>query len=321
VRRNRPRFWAPDRATDVVALETLHETLTTIARLLAPAAPFFSDWVHRALTGTSVHLAAFPADRGRRDPELMRAMDAIRRLSALAHSARQEKSLNVRQPLARLQLSVPAAVKGPALADLLDILAAEVNVKAVDVVESDHDLVTLKGKGNFRALGKRYGKDTPRAAEAVTALTQAQLHALEQKETVRAGDWEFGPDDVTVSREVTSDWAVAADGPFVVALDPRITDDLAQEGLARELVNRVQRLRKDAGYEYTTRIELGLSGEPAVLAAAEAFRDFIAGETLAKKIGVGGRLENADLTKELDIEGRAVTIALRRHDARKGGSR
>lgn len=321
VRRNRPRFWAPDRATDIVALETLHETLTTIARLLAPAAPFFADWMHRALTGGSVHLAAFPTDRGRRDPELMRAMDAIRRLAALAHSARQDKSLNVRQPLARLQLSVPAAVKGPALADLLDILAAEVNVKAVDVVESDHDLVTLKGKGNFRSLGKRYGKDTPRAAEAAAALTQAQLHALEQKESVRSAEWEFGPDDVTVSREVTSDWAVAADGPFVVALDPRLTDDLAQEGLARELVNRVQRLRKDAGYEYTTRIELGLSGEPAVLAAAEAFRDFIAGETLAKKIGMGGQMENADLTKDLEIEGRAVTIALRRHDARKGGSR
>ncbi len=321
VRRNRPRFWAPDRATDPVALETLHEALVTAARLLAPAAPFIADWVHRALAGTSVHLAPFPVDRGRRAPELLEAMTTVRRLASLARAAREARNLRVRQPLAGMQVAVPPAARGPALSDLLDILASEVNVKAVQVVASDHDLVRLAGKANFRSLGKRYGKDTPRAAAAAAGLGAPELLALERGETVRAGEWSFEPADVTVTREVTSDWLVQADGPYVVALDPRLTEDLIQEGLAREVVNRVQRLRKEAGYEYTTRIELSVAGAQDIVAATAAFQAFVEGETLARRTVLGGVLDAPDLTRDVDIEGRRVTIALRRHDGRKGGTR
>jgi isoleucyl-tRNA synthetase len=321
VRRNRPRFWAPDRATDPVALETLHEALVTAARLLAPAAPFIADWVHRALTGTSVHLAPFPVDKGRRAPELLQAMATVRRLASLARAAREARNLRVRQPLARMQMAVPPAAQGPALSDLLDILAAEVNVKAVQVVESDHDLVQLGAKANFRTLGKRYGRETPRAAAAVSQLTADQLRALERGAPVRLGEWEFQPDDVTVTREVASDWLVQADGPYVVALDPTLTEDLVQEGLAREVINRVQRLRREAGYEYTTRIELSIAGAGDVVAATAAFQAFVEGETLARRTLLGGVLDDADVTRDVDIEGRRVTIALRRHDGRKGGTR
>src|SRR5207237_433386 len=113
----------------------------------------------------------------------------------------------------------------------------------------DHDLVRLRGKANFRTLGKRYGKETPRAAAAVANLAAADLQALEQGGVVRSGEFEYQPEDVTVAREVASEWIVQADGPYVVALDPALSDDLVQEGLAREVVNRVQRLRKEAGYE------------------------------------------------------------------------
>ena len=321
IRRNRPRFWAPDRATDPIALETLHEALVAAVRLLAPAAPFISDWVHRALTGVSVHLAPFPADRGHREPELLTAMTTVRRLASLARAARESRNLRVRQPLARMQLAVPTAAQGPALSDLLDILAAEVNVKAVQVVASDHDLVRLRGKANFRALGKRYGKDTPRAAAAVAALGPTELQALEQGGTVRSGEWEFQPDDVTVTREVASEWLVQAEGPYVVALDPELSDDLVQEGLAREVVNRVQRLRKEAGYEYTTRIELSIAGAEDVVAATRAFQGFVEGETLARRMVLGAVLDEPDLQRDVDIEGRRTTIALRRHDGRKGGTR
>jgi isoleucyl-tRNA synthetase len=318
VRRNRPRFWAPDRATDPVALETLHEALVAAVRMLAPAAPFISDWVHRALTGTSVHLAPFPVDRGHREPELLSAMATVRRLSSLARAARESRNLRVRQPLARMQLAVPAAAQGPALSDLLDILAAEVNVKAVQVVASDHDLVRLRGKANFRTLGKRYGKDTPAAAAAVAELKAEQLQALEQGGTVRAANWEFRPEDVTVTREVASEWLVQADGPYVVALDPELSGDLVQEGLAREVVNRVQRLRKEAGYEYTTRIELSITGAADVVAATRAFQGFVEGETLARRLTLDAVLDEPDLQRDVDIEGRRTTIALRRHDGRKG---
>jgi len=324
IRRNRPRFWAPDRATDPVALETLHEALVAAVRMLAPAAPFFSDWIHRALTGASVHLAPFPADRGHREPELLAAMTTIRRLASLARAARESRNLRVRQPLARMQVAVPAAAQGPALSDLLDILAAEVNVKAVQVVASDHDLVRLRGKANFRTLGKRYGKDTPRAAAAVSELSGAELQTLEQGGTVRHGEFEYQPVDVTVTREVASEWLVQADGPYVVAMDPALSDDLVQEGLAREVVNRVQRLRKEAGYEYTTRIELSIAGAEDVVAATRAFSGFVEGETLARRMvlgGAGAAVDEPDLQREVDIEGRRVTIALRRHDGRKGGTR
>ena len=321
VRTNRPRFWAPDRAADPAALATLHEVLVTAARLLGPVAPFIADWMHRSLTGTSVHLAPFPADQGRREPELLEAMAAHRRLASLARAARETRKLNVRQPVARLQVAVPAAVKGPAFADLLDILAAEVNAKAVDVAGSDHELVRLKGKADFRSLGKRYGKDTPRAAAVVSQLTAEQLTALEHGDPVRMGEFALHPEDVVVTREVVSDWAVQADGPYVVAVDPRLSEDLIQEGLARELVHRVQRLRKEAGYEYTTRIELSVSGAADIVAAVSAFQSFVEGETLARKVVPGGVLDDADVTRELDIEARRVTIALRRHDGRKGGTR
>ena len=321
IRRNRPRFWAPDRATDPVALETLHEAMVASVRLLAPAAPFISDWVHRALTGTSVHLAPFPSDRGHREPELLAAMSTVRRLASLARAARESRNLRVRQPLARMQLAVPAAAQGPALSDLLDILAAEVNVKNVQVVASDHDLVRLRGKANFRTLGKRYGKETPAAAAAVGDLTAEQLQALEQGQAVKTGDWEFQPDDVTVTREVASEWLVQADGPYVVALDPELNEDLVQEGLAREVVNRVQRLRREAGYEYTTRIELSISGAEDVVAATRAFQGFVEGETLARRMVIGTALDEPDLQRDVDIEGRRTTIALRRHDGRKGGTR
>src|SRR5881394_3842866 len=300
VRTNRPRFWAPDRAADPAALATLHEVLVTAARLLAPVAPFL-------------------ADQGRREPGLLEAMAAHRRLASLARAARETRKLNVRQPVARLQVAVPAAVKGPAFADLLDILAAEVNAKAVDVAGSDHELVRLKGKAEFRSLGKRYGKDTPRAAAVVSQLTAEQLAALERGDPVRVGEFELHPEDVLVTREVVSDWAVQADGPYVVAVDPRLSEDLIQEGLARELVHRVQRLRKEAGYEYTTRIELSVAGAADVVAAVSAFESFVEGETLARRLVLGSVLDEADVTRELDIEARRVTIALRRHDGRKGG--
>ena len=250
-------------------------------------------------------------------------MATIRRLASLARAARESRNLRVRQPLARMQVAVPAAAQGPALSDLLDILAAEVNVKAVQVVASDHDLVRLRGKANFRTLGKRYGKDTPRAAAAVAELSGAELQTLEQGGTVRHGEFEYQPDDVTVTREVASEWLVQADGPYVVALDPALSDDLVQEGLAREVVNRVQRLRKEAGYEYTTRIELSVAGAEDVVAATRAFSGFVEGETLARRMVLGGAggVDEPDLQREVDIEGRRVTIALRRHDGRKGGIR
>jgi isoleucyl-tRNA synthetase len=324
VRVNRARFWAPDTVADPAALATLHEALTTVSRLLAPAAPFVSDWLHRALAGTSVHLSGFPQIvKSRQQPELEAAMDAVRRLASLARSAREEQNLRVRQPLGRMQVAVPAGIRGPALEDLLELLRLEVNVKQIEVVASDADLVRLRPKPNFRTLGKRYGKRTPVVAAAAAGLAPEQLRGLEQGVSatldVEGEPAVFHPEDVVVEREVASDWLVASDGPFVAALDPRLDEELRDEGLAREVVNRVQRIRKEAGYLYSDRISLWLDGDPALLDAARTHAEFIRGETLARRFEVGARAPLSDLEQQVDIDGHAVVVGVQRfQDGRSG---
>jgi isoleucyl-tRNA synthetase len=326
VRLSRARFWAPDAEADPAGVATLREVMVTVARLLAPAAPFASDWIHRAIEGTSVHLARFPEVGSRRDAELESAMDAVRRLASLAHSARQAATrLNVRQPLARLQVAVPAAVRGPTFDELLELLRLEVNVKAIDVVASDTDLVRLRGKANFRSLGKRYGKRTPEVAAAAAKLSPEQLRALEGGEpvTIDVGGEAASilPEDVVVEREVASDWLVASDGPYVVALDPHLTEALRGEGYAREMVNRVQRLRKEAGYVFTDRIGLWVSGDGAapVLEAVRGHAGYIQAETLARRLEVGARAPAPDLEQQVDIDGHGVVVGVQRHtDGRNG---
>jgi isoleucyl-tRNA synthetase len=292
--------------------------LIVVARLLAPAAPFLSDAVHRRLTGQSVHLARFPEPRGRRQRVLEEAMQAVRTLASLARAAREAAGLRVRQPLARMRVALPASLDRATVEQLLPLLAEEVNVKQVDLVASDEELVRLRGRPQFAALGKVYGRRTPLAAEVVRTLSAEQLRALENGRTVqvtRNGDgFVLRPEDVLIEREVVGDWLVQAQGAMVAALDPRLTEDLKREGLAREVVNRIQRLRKEAGYDYATRIMVSLSGAPAVLEAAETHRQFIAGETLARRLDTGADLSDPDVVQRVEIDGHEVVISLKRHD-------
>jgi isoleucyl-tRNA synthetase len=319
VRLNRARFWAPDSTPDPAAVATLHDALITVARLLAPAAPFMSDAIHRNLTGRSVHVADFPDGAGEVDSALDEAMDVARKLASLARYAREDGSVRTRQPLARMRVAVPPAIRGPVFEACLELVAREVNVRSIDVVDSDADLVRLKAKPNFRALGKVYGKATPAAAGATARLSAEQLRNLEAGQSVAFEDhgqaFTYRPEDVVIEREVSTDWLVRSDGPLVAALDPQLTPELRQEGVARELVNRVQRLRKDAGYEYTTRVALGLEGPDDILAAARAFVTFIASETLAREIELGVNVASPDVRRPVDLDGHTVTISLRQHEA------
>ncbi|HSC59221.1 MAG TPA: DUF5915 domain-containing protein, partial [Gemmatimonadales bacterium] len=220
------------------------------------------------------------------------------------------------QPLARMTVAVPAEVLGAEFEALLPLLAREVNVKSVEVAASEDSLVRLKVKGNFRTLGKRYGKATPQAVKALEAITPAQVRDIESGRgatvTVDGATFSYGADDVIVEREVTSDWLVQSAGAYVAALDPALTPALAAEGLARELVSRVQRLRRDAGFAYTDRIVLAVSGAEPVLAAARDHEAFLRSETLARQLDVGARLEQPELEQVVDLDGHAVTVGLRR---------
>lgn len=304
VRLSRGRFWFEGSAPPAdarAALATLHEVLVVTARLLAPFAPFVSDWLHRALTnGDSVHLADYVRPgaamaESAEDAALAQAMAHVRRLCNLGRAAREAVGINVRQPLAELVAVLPhvaGADRAEALARELDgLLRTELNVKRVRWADSGDALVSLEAKANFRVLGKRFGKATPLAAAAVNALDGDALRRFERGEevaiSVEGSEHLLQPDDLTILRRATGEYAVEEEAGFVVALDPRLDDALRGEGLARELVSRVQRMRKDAGLLVSDRIRLALSGPPAVERAAREHRGWIAGEVLATALSVG----------------------------------
>jgi isoleucyl-tRNA synthetase len=318
VRVNRDRFWAPGGRAEPSAVATLYETLVTVTRVLAPAAPFTADAIHARLTGRSVHLERFPEPSDRQDPALEIAMDAVRTLASLARSARERVGLRVRQPVARMRVAVPGEVPRALVHELLPLLAHEVNVKAVIPVAAEEELVRLRGRPNYASLGKVYGPRTPQAATAAAQLSRAQLLDLERGRSVTLGTpdgaaFDYRPEDVRIEREVASDWIVQSQGAYVVALDPALTEELRLEGLAREVVSRVQRLRKEAGYDYTTRIDLSVSGAEDVVAAARGHGGFISSETLARRLEIGMELARPDVAEDVDIDGRRVRIAVRRH--------
>jgi isoleucyl-tRNA synthetase len=317
VRLNRARFWVPGGSADPAALATLHDCLAITARLLAPAAPFLADAIHRALTGTSVHLAPFPRPAaGHEDEALDRAMDVVRRLASLARAAREDVGIRVRQPLARMLAAVPPDVDHALFEALVPLLAGEVNVKRVELVHTGTDLVSLEARPSFRALGKRFGKATPAAAEAIRRLTSEAVARFEAGEPVEivvegtAGRLE--PDDLVIHRRARGDVVVRADGVVVAAIDPALTPELRQEGVAREIVSRVQRLRRDAGYQLSDRIDLWIGGDATLVEAARRHAATIAGETLAQAVHWDEPPVEADLAQTVEFDGLGAHLAVRR---------
>ncbi len=324
VRMSRARFYDVDTADNRAAFATLHEVLLVVSRLLAPFAPFISDWLHRALVGSSVHLAAYVRPDGYTDDALEDAMTSIRTLAGLGHAARDVADVRVRQPLPSMQCVVPG--DAAPLVALASLLATELNVKRVEFVTSTDALVTLEGKANFRVLGKKFGGITPKVAAAVSALDDAPLRVLANGGTVQVDvDGEaraITPEDVTIVRRAAGAAVVQEDAGHGVALDPTITPELRDEGLAREIVSRVQRLRRDAGLAVSDRIHLAVAGDVDIERVAQVFERHIAGEVLATTVYVGldagspfhtGTADdNWTTLPDDDVDGRVVRLALRK---------
>ena len=323
VRLSRARFYDVEHADNRAAFATLHEVLAVTCRLLAPFAPFISDAVHRGLVGTSVHLASYT--RGGMlavDAELEQAMDDIRALAGLGRAARDVAAVNVRQPLPLVQCVVPGHRQG--VVALGDLLASELNVKRVEFVTSTDALVALEAKANFRALGKKFGKETPLVAAAFSALTDESLHALAAGLTITI---EVGgvarliePGDLTIIRRASGDAVVQEDGGYGVALDPTVTPELRAEGLAREVISRIQRLRKEAQLDVSDRIAVAGAGDSELQSAVATHRSRIADEVLAVRFVLGdepgspfhanGHGSTWTATQVSDVDGRALSIAL-----------
>jgi isoleucyl-tRNA synthetase len=319
VRLSRARFYDVSGDDNRAAFATLHEVLTVTARLLAPFAPYVSDWIHVELTGVPVHFASFRRDAvAARDLPLEGAMRAARTLSTLGRAAREVAGLKVRQPLAELTCVAPGitAAWHPMIAP---IVAAELNIKRVTFADSAAEWVRLEGKPNFPVLGKVLGASMKAAKPVIEGLSQEALRTIEQGGTATAevpghGLLELDATRVSVTARASTDKVVQQGDGLSVALDPVVTPALRAEGVAREVVSRVQRLRKETGLEVSDRIRLAVAAPEEVQEALREHLSWIAGEVLAREpvaVGVGLPTTTAWAgTAEIDLDGPVARIAL-----------
>ena len=319
VRLNRRRFWDGDEA----AFATLRHCLLTLVTLLAPFTPFLADEIYTNLAvGTgedfegdldSVHLCDYPkVDEGQIDAQLEAGMDAVRRTVELGRAARAQAKVKLRQPL-RKAVVVASDAERASIERLTEVVASELNVKAVDFVRTEAELVSYRVRPNYRSLGPRFGKEMPQVAAAVEALDAAAVaQALEMGEEVGISidgrDHTLSADDMNLVMEQLEGYRVEAEAGHAVALELELDDELRREGLAREVVRAVQEARKQAGLEVSDRIALALGGDEELLAAAREHEAYIAGETLADSVDYSGDGAGEKAT----IEGRELRIAVSR---------
>jgi isoleucyl-tRNA synthetase len=319
VRRSRRRFWDGEPA----AFETLRTCLVTIAKLLAPFCPFVADEIYDNLDGelASVHLCDFPtaAELAPRDEQLEQAMALARETVRLGLGARGQARIKVRQPLGEAVVVADGRERG-AIERLTDVVREELNVRNVRFVAAAEELGSYEVKANYRTLGPLFGREMPLAADAIAALDPARVAAAvrdgaEIGISVGGREHTLSPDDVILTMRAPDGYSVEREGAHAVALDLSIDEDLRREGRAREIVHAVQNARKSAGLQVEDRIELALAGDPALLDAAQAHLDYLAGETLAVKLELGAAANPAaelDYSEETEIEGLALTISLKR---------
>jgi isoleucyl-tRNA synthetase len=295
VRRNRRRFWKAATGTDKQsAYLTLYECLEALNRLMAPFVPFLSEAVYQNLVRgvdaglpLSVHMCAWPEARPeRRNPALLAETAVVQRVVGLGRAARNASKLKVRQPLARLLVRVPDEAAQRAVRRLEEQILEELNVKSLELIPRDAELVSYRIKPNLPLLGKRYGKLIPKIREFLSdadgvAIAAAVARGETQRYVIAGTEVEFEPEALLVETESAEGFACAEEGGYLVGLDTQLTEELRREGLARELVRAVQDARKQAGLDVSDRIVLSVDGDDEVTAVLAEYRDYLMSETLA----------------------------------------
>ena len=294
VRLSRRRFWKSEDNTDKLsAYQTLYTCLETVARLMSPIAPFFSEQLYRNLNNVtgrnkaeSVHLTDFPvADKTYIEKSLEERMEAAQLISSLVLSLRKKANIRVRQPLSKIMIPVANEEMKTQIEKVSHLIKSEVNIKEIEFLSPDNNILVKNVKPNFKTLGKKYGKQMKQIQAYFANMSQDEIHAFEKNNgtllNVEGFDVELTLEDALISTQDIPGWAVTSQDDLTVALDMTITDELMQEGLAREIVNRVQNLRKTGGFEVTDRIELLIEMNDKIQAAVDKFGDYICTETLA----------------------------------------
>lgn len=311
VRLNRSRFWDGDLAAN----QTLYQSLKTVAMLMAPIAPFYADMLYRDLTGsdTSVHLATYPkADEAAIDSKLEKRMAIAQQITSMVLSLRRKKNLKVKQPLTAIMIPVLDEAQKQDIEAVADLIMSEVNVKGINYVGGDAGILVKRIKPDFKKLGPKFGKNMKAAAQALTSLEQSQIAQFEKDGkialTLNGEEAVVELADVEVISEDIPGWLVANDGNITVALDITITDDLRKEGIARELVNRIQNVRKSKDFNITDRIVVKITPDEHVNDAVAQFKDYIAKQVLAVAIELAP-VEGADVIA-LDMDDYELKITV-----------
>ncbi|MDP6941492.1 MAG: isoleucine--tRNA ligase [Planctomycetota bacterium] len=289
IRRNRRRFWnSDDSESQATAFATLWEVLRATVRMTAPVAPFLSDsiWTQLSQNDESVHYQEFPSPDGIRDIPLEGAMDPILRASSLGRSVRERVQIRVRQPLGKLIVHVAGESSlGASPRAYTDSLIQELNVKEVEWVDGTPDFLQVRAKPNYPRLGKRAGKKMKALAASISEMNRETLFALQGGSTttlvVEGVEFEISGEDISMETLEVEGLEATTDGVVTIGLETTLTEELISEGLAREIVNRVQALRRDSGFDVSDRIQLQLGGSVQVEKAAQEHRDWISSEVLA----------------------------------------
>ncbi|BDD00373.1 isoleucine--tRNA ligase [Persicobacter psychrovividus] len=317
VRLNRKRFWKGEFNEDKkAAYQTLHECLTTIAQISAPFAPFYMDTLYQNLTAgiegaaASVHLTNFPtAVEADIDADLEARMTLAQQASSLVHSLRKKEKIKVRQPLQRVMIPALNDTFKAHIAAVEEIIKNEVNVKEVEVIDDTSGILVKNIKPNFKTLGKAYGPRMKDIAKAISAFEQEDIAKIEADGqyvlAIEGGDVTLTLEDVLITSQDIPGWLVANEGALTVALDINLNDALKEEGLARDLVNRIQNIRKDMGLEIQDKIQISIQNEETIAKAVASNEAYITTETQATALAVVDQLNDATA---LDIDGLTVNL-------------
>ena len=297
VRLCRRRFWKGSYEADkIAAYQTLYECLVSVAKLMAPVAPFYADRLYQDLnsitqqdTASSVHLAYYPkSNNAFINPALEQKMQRAQKITSLVLSLRKREKIKVRQPLQRIMIPVLDDLERQQVAAISSLIASEVNVKQVELLDDTSSILVKEVKPNFKTLGPRFGKDMKLVAQAIQALSDTQVQTLEKEGALKLSldgkEITLAADDVVISSKDVSGWLVASEQGVTVALDIQMNESLRLEGMARELVNRLQNIRKDLGFDVTDTISLTLRENDALAAVLKQNKTYIQHEILATSI-------------------------------------
>ena len=324
VRLNRKRFWGGGLTEDkLAAYQTLYTCLETVSLLAAPFAPFICDRIFTDLnavsgrhTECSVHLADYPAaDESRVDARLEERMQLAQQLSSMVLALRRKVSIKVRQPLTKIIVPVLDATMAERVAAVQNLILNEVNVKQLELIEDTTGVITKHIKPNFKTLGPRYGKYMKQIAAMTAQFTQERIAQIEQSEQseleIDGQRILVTPADFEITSEDMPGWPVATEGKLTVALDITVTDELRAEGVARELINRIQNIRKEADFAVTDKIKVEIEQKPLVAAALAHYADYIASQTLAVTVQ-GAETPAGAIVTDSDIDDEPIRIGVTR---------